>query len=117
MASENFKHPSEDEVIRLINEGDLIAKFRQAMALAYQIPEHMLQGEPSASEGYSSASLQERSQWTEVIIQSSRPVRSDSICQNCRNYHGQSYGGSWLHCGFHAYGHEDPVNCPDFNKR
>jgi len=33
---------------------------------------------------------------------SSMPVHA--LCENCENYHGQSYGGTPLVCGMHPYG-------------
>lgn len=29
---------------------------------------------------------------------------SHRLCENCENYHGQSYGGTQLVCGMHPYG-------------
>jgi hypothetical protein len=34
---------------------------------------------------------------------SSRP-QAHALCENCENYHGQSYGGTPLVCGMHPYG-------------
>lgn len=44
------------------------------------------------------------------------PLRIPSVsdtCQNCRNFHGESYGGVMLVCGCHPYGAEDS-SCRDF---
>ncbi len=34
-----------------------------------------------------------------------------SGCRECKNLHGQVYGGNLLVCGLHPYGQE---NCPDY---
>lgn len=33
-------------------------------------------------------------------------------CKNCRNFHGKSYGGTFLVCGIHPYGNGE--DCSDF---
>ncbi len=35
-----------------------------------------------------------------------KPITRPKPCQNCRNYHGQTYGGNFLVCGMHPYGVE-----------
>jgi hypothetical protein len=37
--------------------------------------------------------------------------QAPTICQNCRNYHGQSYGGNFMVCGIHPYGNGE--DCSD----
>jgi hypothetical protein len=38
-----------------------------------------------------------------------------SACVNCRNYHGQIYGGNLLVCAMHPYGW-DGDSCPDWEE-
>lgn len=39
-------------------------------------------------------------------------AKAPTICRTCRNYHGQSYGGNLVVCGFYPYGNGE--DCSDY---